>query len=71
MGRYIKKGLRGNWRQEDLQAALNAVTNGQKIKTAAKEFKMPRRTRKRYLKTKQILKSHLGRKPLLSSEQEN
>nr|CAH7719104.1 unnamed protein product [Callosobruchus chinensis] len=70
--RYKSRGIRGKWTEENMQKALAAVKRGvMKIYTASKHFDIPRRTLKRYLVEKKVTKSSLGRKPLLSIEQEN
>jgi len=72
MARYKSKGIRGNWAESAIKLALSAIKNGtMKISTAAKNFNVPRRTLRRYLSENKERKSSLGRKPLLTNEQEN
>ncbi|KAL0868255.1 hypothetical protein ABMA27_007786 [Loxostege sticticalis] len=64
--RYKCRGIRGKWTEEDMLKALAAVKRRtMKIYTALKHFNIPRRTL-----TRKVKKSCLGRKPLLSTEQE-
>ncbi|KAJ2949421.1 hypothetical protein O0L34_g15337 [Tuta absoluta] len=71
MARYKCRGIRGRWTEDDMIKAMSAVKRGvMKVYTASKHFNIPRRTLKRYLTENKNEKSSLGRKPLLSKEQE-
>lgn len=64
------KKKRAQWTDEDLQAAMNAVKTGQLTQRAASErFKLPRTTLRNHLKTEKTTKN-LGRKTVLTKEQE-
>lgn len=69
--RYKCRDIRAKWTEENMQKALAEVMRGRmKIYTASKYYNIPRRTLKRYLVENKSKKATLGRKPLLSTEQE-
>lgn len=63
--------LRGIWAQENMSRALEAVRSGMAIYRASITFDVPRRTLRRYLEENKEIKASLGRKPVLSTEQES
>ena len=71
MGKYIKKNLRGNWQEEDLQNAMRVMrTSKLSTNAAAIHCKVQRRTFKAYLAAYMQSKSRMGRKIVLSPQQD-
>lgn len=70
MARIRSRGLRGQWKQEDLTQALQAVNGGMSVNKASITFSLPRRTLRRYVEKGKIGKAAMGRKPILTQEQE-
>lgn len=64
------QNLRKKWTQENLVNAVSAVGNGVSQREASRQFKVPRRTLKRYLEEGVSVK-RLGRPSLLTIQQEN
>ncbi|KAL3277342.1 hypothetical protein HHI36_012693 [Cryptolaemus montrouzieri] len=62
-------GPRKQWSQIQLENALEAINEGQSQRAASKEFKVPRRTLKRYLNNG-LSEKRLGRPSILSVQQE-
>jgi len=70
-GEHSKKNLRVNWQEEDLQNAMRvARTSKLSANTAAIHYKVLRRTLRAYLAESKESKSKLGRKTVLSPQQE-
>lgn len=61
---------RGLWTEDQMREALQAIKNGMSVRTAAKEFKIPRRTLRSHVMTGKPEKK-IGRPSLLSSQQES
>jgi len=71
VGKYIKKNLRGNWQEEDCQNAMRVMRRSKpSTNAAAIHYKVPRRTLRAYLAESKQTKSKLGRKTVLSPQQE-
>ena len=71
MGKYSKKNLRGNWQEEDLQNAMSVMRTSKLTTNAtAIHYKVPRRTFREYTAENKQSKSKLGRKSVLSPQQE-
>jgi len=68
MGKYSKKNLRRNWQEEDLQNAMR-VMRTRKLSTNI-HCKVQRRTLKAYLAAYKQSKSRMGRKTVLSPQQD-
>lgn len=64
------KGQRSQWSQENMTKAIAAVKGGMAIYRASITYHIPRRTLRRYLLENKQSKSSLGRKPVLTAEQE-
>lgn len=71
MSPYKSKDQRSQWTEENLQRALNAIANGQSKNSAAKEYHISRRTLNRYLAKGTNKKQQLGRKTILTADQES
>lgn len=65
-----RKTHKANWTEENLKRAIEAVQNGVSKKKASKDFGIPRSTLRDRLKSNEISKPTLGRKPVFSSDQE-
>ena len=71
MGKCSKKNLRGNWQEEDLQNAMRVMrTSTLSTNAAANHCKVQSRTLKVYLATYKQSKSRMGRKTVLSPQQD-
>lgn len=70
MPKQRNHGIRSQWTNENMQQALTAVGNGVSVNLASKQFLVPRRTLRDYLKNHKTAKSSMGRKPILNEEQE-
>jgi hypothetical protein len=71
MRKYSKKNLRGIWQEEDMQNAMIVVrTSELSTNAAAIHYKVTRRTLTAYLAENKYSKSKLGRKTVLSPQQE-
>jgi hypothetical protein len=73
---YKRKTSRGDWSQESMTAALDAVKNGMAYKKASKEYLVPIMSLKRRAKAKNkiavgAIKYLGGKKPVFTIEQEN
>nr|CAH7758286.1 unnamed protein product [Callosobruchus chinensis] len=65
------RGIRSKWTKEDLQNAVAAVQEGRMSRQgASKTFSIPKRTLSRYLDNNETRKSAMGRKPVLTADQE-
>ncbi|XP_076824884.1 uncharacterized protein LOC143470554 [Clavelina lepadiformis] len=60
---------RAQWDEKDLEKALEACESGTSQRLVAEQFKIPRRTLRNHIQSKQKFKK-LGRHPMLTSEQE-
>ena len=69
---YKKKGMRGLWTEQDMQHAVDAVRQGEPLKTVAREYRVPRNTLRRHAgrDAPAKVKKRLGRKTVLSEEEE-
>uniref|UniRef100_UPI00358E80BD serine/threonine-protein kinase MARK2-like isoform X2 n=1 Tax=Myxine glutinosa TaxID=7769 RepID=UPI00358E80BD len=69
---YKKKGVRGLWAEEDMQRAVDAVREGQPLKTVAREYHVPRNTLRRHAGKDAPVRvtKRLGRKPVLGCFEE-
>ena len=68
---YVSKNKRGVWKIDTMKAAANAVLNqGVSLQKAAKEYQVPRTTLRRHLKKGGSIKKQLGRRTVLTEEQE-
>lgn len=70
MGR-TNKGIYNKYSQEALAKAINAVNEGISVRTAAKEFGVPRSTLKDHAKGKSKIGVKAGRKRCIPEEVEN
>lgn len=70
MSRIRFKGLRGQWTQDNLAKAIQAVTDGMSVNRARITYQVPRRTLRRYLEQQKMSKSAMGRKPILTKVKE-
>lgn len=70
MGRIRSRGIRGQWSEEDLTQALQAVNAGMSVNRASTTYNLPRRTLRRYVEQGKTGKAAMGRKPILTQEQE-
>jgi hypothetical protein len=71
MGKTARKYLRGNWQEEDLQNAMRVLrTSKLSTNAAAIHYIDLRRTLRAYLAENKQSKSKLGRKTVLSPQQE-
>ena len=71
MGKYSKKNVRGNCQEEDLQNAMGSMRTSKLLTSAAAiHYIVPRRTLRAYLAENKQSKSKLGRKTILSSQQD-
>ena len=61
---------KAKWTEESLKEAINAVLNGNSVKSTAKKYSIPRSTLRDRLKTNITDKPTLGRKPLFTAQQE-
>lgn len=68
MGKVCRH-IRKRWSQENLEAALMAIRNGESQRNAGSKFNIPRRTLRRYIHWGIALK-RLGRPSVLSPQQE-
>lgn len=68
----LRRTEKAKWTAEDLQKAVNAVNDGQSVKSVSKMCNIPRTTLRDRLKDNRpkLEKPALGRKPLFSEEQE-
>lgn len=70
-GKARNRGIRSKWTKEDLQNAVAAVKEGGMSRQgASKTFSIPRRTLSRYVDKNENKKSAMGRKPVLTADQE-
>jgi hypothetical protein len=71
MGKYSKKNLRGNWKEEDLQNDMRVMKKS-KLSTnaAAIHYKVPRRTLRAYLAQNKQGRPKQWRKTVLSPQEE-
>lgn len=70
-GKARNRGIRSKWSREDLQNAVAAVREGRMShQGASKTFSIPRRTLSRYVDSNQTRKAAMGRKPVLSADEE-
>ena len=69
---YKKKGMRGLWTEQDMQHAVDAVRQGEPLKTVAREYRVPRNTLRRHAgrDAPAKVKKRPGRKTVLSEEEE-
>ena len=65
MPRYKSKKLRSNWSEDNLFQATESVRNGNSLRKAAEQFKVPRTTLSRRLLSPDVGKLPLGGKPTL------
>ena len=70
MSPYKSRGLRSQWTEKNLQQALLAIQNGESKNSVSKRFNIPRRTLGRYERKNTNKKQTLGRKTVLSPENE-
>lgn len=70
MPRPRNQGLRGNWDAESLQNAIIDTQNGMSVNMASNTYGIPRRTLREYLQKGNMAKSPMGRKTIISLEQE-
>lgn len=71
MGKYFRKTDRGSWKEEDLKNAILAVTEEKEsIRAAAKMYRIPERTLRRRLVSRNDRKISLGPQPQLGREVE-
>ena len=68
---YERKTQKGQWTQEQLQKALDAIKSGKKIRQVARTFGIHEATLRTRLKAKNTEGPKLGRNPTFSNEQEN
>ncbi|XP_030760298.1 uncharacterized protein LOC115885495 [Sitophilus oryzae] len=64
------RGIREKWSEENMQNAIAAVRNGMSKNMASKQFSVPRGTLRDYLAKNVTLKCSMGRKCILTKEQE-
>lgn len=71
--KYIRKAIatRGNWTEQSLKSAINAVKNdGWSVRSAAATCKIPRKTLERRCKTNNNKKGPMGPSSLFGEENE-
>lgn len=70
--KYVSKGQRAQWTLESMKLAVAAVLDqGLFVKQAAKNYNVPRTTLRRHLAKGGSIKKQLGRRTVLTEEQEN
>lgn len=70
-GKARNRGIRSRWKKEDLENAVKAVQEGHMSRQgASKAFSIPRRTLSRYVDSNNTSKARMGRKPVLTANQE-
>lgn len=69
MGKYKSKNLRKQWSQENLEAALAAIRNRRSQREVSEQFRIPRRTLRRYVEGGPSVKK-LGRPSIFTARQE-
>lgn len=70
-GKARNRGIRSKWGSQDLKNAVAAVQEGRMSRqNASKTFSIPRRTLSRYVDSNRTSKSTMGRKPVLTADQE-
>jgi hypothetical protein len=70
---YVRKSTRGEWSQQNVLSAIEALDEGTPLSTAAKQFKVPRNTlRRHWIKrnAKRPGEAKLGKSTILSAETE-
>lgn len=60
---------RGMWTEEQLKEAMQAIKDGMSVRTAATEFRIPRRTLRNHIKS-DVTEKKMGRPSCLTSMQE-
>lgn len=70
MDESVPKKQKKSWNPENMKTALEAIRNGSKIKTAAKNFNVPESTIRDRLKLGEDYNPPMGRKPTFSVEEE-
>jgi transposase-like protein len=58
---------KAKWAEHELEAAIRAVREGRSVKSVAQQFNIARTTLRDRLKSGNICKARLGRKPLLTA----
>lgn len=70
-GKARNQGIRSKWSRQELENAVTAVQEGRMSRQgASKTFSIPRRTLSRYVDSNQTSKARMGRKPVLTTDQE-
>lgn len=68
---YVRRNLRGQWSEEDLQNAVGDILNGRgSVREISRIYKVPVRTLMRKKESGNLTKVPLGRKSCLTYEQE-
>lgn len=67
---YQRRTAKAAWSKAAMQAALDAVRNGMKIRRAAERFEIHESTIRKYLKKGAAAEPTMGRKPVFTKEQE-
>lgn len=69
MGKYKCRGLRANWDSDIMENALRLLREGHSQRSVEQQTGIPRRTLRNHLKSG-VVKRSLGRKPILTENQE-
>lgn len=68
--KYSRTTEKAKWNSEQLESAMNAIENGRKVREVARSFGIPRSTLRKRRSTGDFSNPSLGRKPLVSKNQE-
>jgi transposase-like protein len=58
---------KAKWTEQELETAIRAVRGGRNVKRVAQQFNIARTTRRDRMKSGNMCKARLGRKPLLTA----